>query len=561
MTSAPVFSILMRTTGRAADVATALASVVAQTADRAQFEVVLINDGGPSVADSVAGVADVLAVQLVELTDHVGKSEAINEGFRRARGRYLCILDDDDVYLPNHLAVLLGQVTERPDTPILYTDTEIVLTPRMAGERSSGPIVGSSAPAELLMMRGAPIACSICIRRDAWSMVDGFDRELIRVLDDWDFYMRLSRHFDFVHVPVVTSQYTQPPGNKAFLRFPSFEAGLQRMREKLGGYTVPLDAALALDVALDKLRFDQARAAADITLGNVRAFAGSTPQDGPLEHPVLSMAVLDPVDQASDEHVDHGHLHRRGGQRRRRAVVQRWRPASDPPLLPLGSGRTARSSPGTAFAPPYPSTLPPGIRCRPNCSCSHRSNRASTDGSRPWCRRASAGSARRRTVRVRNPSSSGFTSSAVAGARPTSRQGGRHYPRAMRIESVAIVVDDYDSAIEFFVVVLGFELVEDSGSLTGDDRPKRWVVVRPPGAETGIVLAQADGVHQAEVVGKQVADRVGFFLRVDDFDVMYEQMVANGVEFVTSPRSEPYGRIAVFLDVAGNRWDLLGPDT
>ncbi len=131
----------------------------------------------------------------------------------------------------------------------------------------------------------------------------------------------------------------------------------------------------------------------------------------------------------------------------------------------------------------------------------------------------------------------------------------------MRIESVAIVVDDYDSAIEFFVVVLGFELVEDSGSLTGDDRPKRWVVVRPPGAETGIVLAQADGVHQAEVVGKQVADRVGFFLRVDDFDVMYEQMVANGVEFVTSPRSEPYGRIAVFLDVAGNRWDLLGPDT
>jgi catechol 2,3-dioxygenase-like lactoylglutathione lyase family enzyme len=131
----------------------------------------------------------------------------------------------------------------------------------------------------------------------------------------------------------------------------------------------------------------------------------------------------------------------------------------------------------------------------------------------------------------------------------------------MRIESVAIVVDDYDSAIEFFVAVLGFELVEDMGSVTGDGRPKRWVVVRPPGAETGIVLAKADGVHQAEVVGNQVADRVGFFLRVDDFDVMYEQMVANGVEFVTSPRSEPYGRIAVFLDVAGNRWDLLGPHT
>ncbi len=298
MTSAPVFSVLMRTTGRTSDVATALASVVAQTADRAQFEVVLINDGGPSVADSVAGVADVLTVQLVELTDHVGKSEAINEGFRRARGRYLCILDDDDVYLPSHLAVLFEQVTERPDTPILYTDTEIVLTSEDGRREVIGTNCWEFSTAELLMMRGAPITCSICIRRDAWSMVDGFDRELIRVLDDWDFYMRLSRHFDFVHVPVVTSQYTQPAGNKAFLRFPSFEAGLQRMRRKLGGYTVPLDAALALDVALDKLRFDQARAAADITLGNVRAFAGSTPQDGPLEHPVLSMAVRDPVDQA-----------------------------------------------------------------------------------------------------------------------------------------------------------------------------------------------------------------------------------------------------------------------
>jgi catechol 2,3-dioxygenase-like lactoylglutathione lyase family enzyme len=128
----------------------------------------------------------------------------------------------------------------------------------------------------------------------------------------------------------------------------------------------------------------------------------------------------------------------------------------------------------------------------------------------------------------------------------------------MRIESIAIVVEDYEPAIAFFVDVLGFELVEDSAALTNDGFPKRWVVVRPPGAETGILLARAEGQRQAETVGNQVADRVGFLLRVDDFDEMYERMVANGVEFIGSPRTEPYGRVVVFLDVAGNHWDLLG---
>lgn len=129
----------------------------------------------------------------------------------------------------------------------------------------------------------------------------------------------------------------------------------------------------------------------------------------------------------------------------------------------------------------------------------------------------------------------------------------------MLVESVAIIVDDYDPAITFFVEMLGFELVEDSPALTNDRRPKRWVVVRPPGAETGILLARADGDQQKASVGNQTGGRVGFFLRVDDFDAAYERMVAGGVQFVTSPREEPYGRFAVFLDVAGNRWDLLGP--
>ncbi len=122
-----------------------------------------------------------------------------------------------------------------------------------------------------------------------------------------------------------------------------------------------------------------------------------------------------------------------------------------------------------------------------------------------------------------------------------------------------MVVDDYDRAIEFFVDALGFELVEDTPSSTADGRPKRWVVVRPPGAETGILLARADGEHQSAVVGNQFAGRVGLFLRVDDFEAAFERMAAAGVEFVTAPRTEPYGRVAVFVDIAGNRWDLLGP--
>jgi catechol 2,3-dioxygenase-like lactoylglutathione lyase family enzyme len=123
---------------------------------------------------------------------------------------------------------------------------------------------------------------------------------------------------------------------------------------------------------------------------------------------------------------------------------------------------------------------------------------------------------------------------------------------------VTLVVRDYDVAIDFFVNVLQFDLVEDVPSKTNDGRPKRWVVVRPRGGETGILLARADGERQVSIVGEQFAGRVGLFLRVDDFDAAYARMVASGVEFVSPPRDEPYGRVAVFRDLEGNRWDLLG---
>lgn len=129
----------------------------------------------------------------------------------------------------------------------------------------------------------------------------------------------------------------------------------------------------------------------------------------------------------------------------------------------------------------------------------------------------------------------------------------------MRLDKFTIVVDDYDRAIEFFTGVLGFELAEDSPSLTNDGRAKRWVVVRPPGAETGILLARADGERQAAAVGNQTGGRVGFFLHVDDFEATYNRLAAAGVEFHTEPRTEPYGRVVVFSDIAGNRWDLIGP--
>jgi catechol 2,3-dioxygenase-like lactoylglutathione lyase family enzyme len=128
-----------------------------------------------------------------------------------------------------------------------------------------------------------------------------------------------------------------------------------------------------------------------------------------------------------------------------------------------------------------------------------------------------------------------------------------------RLHLVALVVHDYDPAIRFFVDVLGFDLIEDTPATTNDGRPKRWVVVRPRGAETGLLLARADGAEQEAVVGRQHAGRVGFFLTVDDFNASYDRMIAAGVEFVRRPRSESYGRVAVFLDIAGNRWDLVGP--
>jgi catechol 2,3-dioxygenase-like lactoylglutathione lyase family enzyme len=122
---------------------------------------------------------------------------------------------------------------------------------------------------------------------------------------------------------------------------------------------------------------------------------------------------------------------------------------------------------------------------------------------------------------------------------------------------VTLVVRDYDEAIDFFVGKLDFRLVEDTPV---PEQSKRWVVVSPPGAgETMMLLARAAAPEQSAHIGNQTGGRVAFFLCTDDFDRDYAAFRARGVKFIRPAASHAYGRVAVFLDLYGNAWDLLEP--
>jgi catechol 2,3-dioxygenase-like lactoylglutathione lyase family enzyme len=125
----------------------------------------------------------------------------------------------------------------------------------------------------------------------------------------------------------------------------------------------------------------------------------------------------------------------------------------------------------------------------------------------------------------------------------------------MKLAAVTYVVRDYDEAISWFTNVLGFVLQEDLG--LGDG--KRWVRVSTPGGETSLLLAKADGANQLAAVGHAAGGRVGFFLHVKNFEVTHSQLLARGVQFRELPRYESYGTVAVFDDLYGNGWDLIGP--
>jgi catechol 2,3-dioxygenase-like lactoylglutathione lyase family enzyme len=128
-----------------------------------------------------------------------------------------------------------------------------------------------------------------------------------------------------------------------------------------------------------------------------------------------------------------------------------------------------------------------------------------------------------------------------------------HVPRR-EIGHVALLVRDYDEAIAYFTDALGFDLVEDT-ELEGG---RRWVLVGPAGGRgTSLLLARAATPEQEARIGGQAGGRVGFFLHTDDFRRDYEAMRARGVRFSEEPRREPYGTVAVFEDLYGNRWDLL----
>jgi catechol 2,3-dioxygenase-like lactoylglutathione lyase family enzyme len=122
---------------------------------------------------------------------------------------------------------------------------------------------------------------------------------------------------------------------------------------------------------------------------------------------------------------------------------------------------------------------------------------------------------------------------------------------------IAIVVRDYDEALQFYVDILGFDLIEDTFI---PEQQKRWVVVAPRGArESRILLAQAVGDAQSSRIGNQTGGRVFLFLYTDDFWRDYDAYSAKGVIFVRAPKQESYGTVAVFKDLYGNLWDLLQP--
>lgn len=127
---------------------------------------------------------------------------------------------------------------------------------------------------------------------------------------------------------------------------------------------------------------------------------------------------------------------------------------------------------------------------------------------------------------------------------------------ARRLAQIALLVRDYDEAVRFFTQALGFELIEDSPWPDG----KRWVLVAPRGGTgSALLLARAATPEQQSAVGNQAGGRVFLFLATDDFERDYRHMAAHGVRFTEEPRHEAYGTVVVFLDLYGNKWDLIGP--
>lgn len=124
-----------------------------------------------------------------------------------------------------------------------------------------------------------------------------------------------------------------------------------------------------------------------------------------------------------------------------------------------------------------------------------------------------------------------------------------------QLAQMALIVRDYDEAIDFYTNKLQFDLVED----TKLSDAKRWVLVRPKGGTTSLLLARAADEVQQQAIGNQAGGRVFLFLQTDNFERDYKLLLKHGIEIVRQPVSEPYGQVCVFADLYGNKWDLIGP--
>ena len=126
---------------------------------------------------------------------------------------------------------------------------------------------------------------------------------------------------------------------------------------------------------------------------------------------------------------------------------------------------------------------------------------------------------------------------------------------SLSLFQISIIVDDYDKAIAFYRDVMGFKLLEDT--MISDT--KRWVALRPGEIGAQIILAKASDEMQKAAIGNQFGGRVGLFLKTDDFDATYQKLLSGNVKFHETPRSEKYGKVVVFEDIYGNKWDLIEP--
>lgn len=124
-----------------------------------------------------------------------------------------------------------------------------------------------------------------------------------------------------------------------------------------------------------------------------------------------------------------------------------------------------------------------------------------------------------------------------------------------KLHALALVVEDYDEAIEFYTKKLHFDLIED----TRLSETKRWVIVRPKGSEASLLLAKAANAEQTTRVGNQSGGRVFLFLHTDDFERDYQNLISHQIKIIRGPIAEPYGRVLVFEDLYGNLWDLIQP--